>query len=426
MRLVTLFIILFILYPFSLFGQWVPVLELPGGTPSQAFIDNGNGRLYLASIGEGGVYSSTNNGVNWVFSNNGINSNLIYAISAKDSIVFVSTQNGIYRSSNYGNTFVHMLNDIDSGRSDANMFKDNIVFAGVGFDIYRSTNLGNNWVLINNELPQYPNSISMTFSNNMIFVGIRAFPGSGVFSSSNYGDNWININNNMPVRYPYSLYANENLIMMGTWDGVYISPNSGNNWRLIPEVPGNIGLFGLSSIGAETIFISAWNYGVYVSTNGGLNWVSKNEGLYSDLRLTCLYTLNGYVYVGTNSYQYYPNIFRRPVSELVPVIENNAELPNDFKLHQNYPNPFNPETKIRFEVPLNQGRRASEEVGLKGVVSLKVFDILGKEIATLVNKPLNPGTYEVTFDGSNLPSGVYFYRLTTDGFSETKKMVIMK
>jgi photosystem II stability/assembly factor-like uncharacterized protein len=277
MRLLTIFILLIILYPFLVLGQWVSVLELPGGTPPQAFTDNGNGRLYLASIGEGGVYSSTNNGVNWVFSNNGINSNLIYAISAKDSIVFISTDNGIYRSKDYGINFVHLLNDIDSSGSRAIIIKDNIVFAGSRFDIFKSTNLGNNWVTVNNGFPQYPVVISLSHSNNNIYAGVEAFPGTGVFKSTNSGENWININNDMPIRYPYTLYANENIIMTGTSDGVYISTNFGNNWRLIPEIPGNIGLFGLSSIGTQTIFISAWNYGVYASTNGGLNWIAKND-----------------------------------------------------------------------------------------------------------------------------------------------------
>jgi hypothetical protein len=96
-----------------------------------------------------------------------------------------------------------------------------------------------------------------------------------------------------------------------------------------------------------------------------------------------------------------------------------TEVPSGFSLSQNYPNPFNPVTKIRFEVPLSKG-------GLKGVVSLKVFDITGKEVATLLNEQLQPGTYEVTFNALTLSSGIYYYRLTSDGFSETKKMMLVK
>jgi hypothetical protein len=93
-----------------------------------------------------------------------------------------------------------------------------------------------------------------------------------------------------------------------------------------------------------------------------------------------------------------------------------TEIPDKFALYQNYPNPFNPVTKIKFDLsPLS--RRG---------VSLKIYNITGREVSTLVNEKLNPGSYEVTFDGANLPSGIYFYRLQTDNFSETKKLMLIK
>jgi hypothetical protein len=100
------------------------------------------------------------------------------------------------------------------------------------------------------------------------------------------------------------------------------------------------------------------------------------------------------------------------------------EVPSSFKLEQNYPNPFNPTTKIKFDIatnnpPFNKG-------GQGGLITLKIYDILGREIQTLVNEKLNPGTYEVTFDGSNLASGIYFYQLKSGNFIETKKMLLIK
>ncbi len=91
-----------------------------------------------------------------------------------------------------------------------------------------------------------------------------------------------------------------------------------------------------------------------------------------------------------------------------------SELPTEFALEQNYPNPFNPMTKIEFQVSSFK------------FVKLKVFDILGKEVATLVNEKLSAGTYSVNWDAPEFPSGVYFYRLTTDGYSETKRMLLLK
>jgi hypothetical protein len=111
------------------------------------------------------------------------------------------------------------------------------------------------------------------------------------------------------------------------------------------------------------------------------------------------------------------------LSILTNINQINTEIPEDFILYQNYPNPFNPVTKIKFEIspfypPLGKGGN--------GGVSLKIFDILGKEITTLVNEQLSPGTYEVTFDGSNLPSGIYFYQLRCGEYMETKKLVFLK
>lgn len=93
---------------------------------------------------------------------------------------------------------------------------------------------------------------------------------------------------------------------------------------------------------------------------------------------------------------------------------SSAELPTTFEMNQNYPNPFNPKTNIKIQMPNS------------GFVKLTVFDISGKEVAVLVNQGLKTGTYNVDFDAGNLGSGVYFYKIETNGFSDVKKMVLVK
>jgi hypothetical protein len=90
------------------------------------------------------------------------------------------------------------------------------------------------------------------------------------------------------------------------------------------------------------------------------------------------------------------------------------ETPRVYALNQNYPNPFNPATIINYQIPVNSR------------VELKIYDMLGREIETLVNESQNTGDYSVTFNASNLPSGVYFYCLQTEGFKETKEMLLVK
>ena len=93
-------------------------------------------------------------------------------------------------------------------------------------------------------------------------------------------------------------------------------------------------------------------------------------------------------------------------------------IPESYVLEQNYPNPFNPSTTIRFGLP----------AGLDGIpfAILKVYDVLGREIATLVNDKLEAGTYSATFETSGLASGIYFYRLTAGKYVETKRMILAK
>ena len=90
------------------------------------------------------------------------------------------------------------------------------------------------------------------------------------------------------------------------------------------------------------------------------------------------------------------------------------EIPKSFSLSQNYPNPFNPTTNIEFAIPKNS------------FAKLIIYDITGREVQTLVNEELKAGTYKVDFDGTNLASGIYFYKLETDNFSSVKKMVLIK
>ena len=99
---------------------------------------------------------------------------------------------------------------------------------------------------------------------------------------------------------------------------------------------------------------------------------------------------------------------------LITRVNNNQSIPFGFSLGQNYPNPFNPNTKIKYSVPQSSN------------VVIKIFDVLGNEIETLVNEEKPVGRYEVIFNAARLPSGVYFYRLKAGKFVETKKMVLMK
>jgi len=124
----------------------------------------------------------------------------------------------------------------------------------------------------------------------------------------------------------------------------------------------------------------------------------------------------GNVYVtgwsyGSGTYEDYCTI---KYSQGVGIKKISTEIPSLFSLSQNYPNPFNPITKIRFDLPKNVN------------VKLTIYDMLGREVETIVNEQLNAGSYEVNWDGTKYTSGVYYYRLNAGEFVETKKMILVK
>ncbi|MEO8665396.1 MAG: T9SS type A sorting domain-containing protein [Ignavibacteria bacterium] len=153
---------------------------------------------------------------------------------------------------------------------------------------------------------------------------------------------------------------------------------------------------------------------VYRTTDGGNNWVMQlsNSGSFYN-SIFFVDSLNGWV-VGYDGV-----IFSTRTGGITAVNNYSVNSPTDFILDQNYPNPFNPKTIINYELPSNvNGQRAD--------VKLIVYDLLGKEIVTLVDAKQNPGSYSIDFDGSNLPSGIYLYKLTTGEYIEVRKMTLLK
>ncbi|MBK7254743.1 MAG: T9SS type A sorting domain-containing protein [Ignavibacteria bacterium] len=176
--------------------------------------------------------------------------------------------------------------------------------------------------------------------------------------------------------------------------------------------------------GAEEVFHSTdigsnWTR---VSTNRGTSWISVNTGL-TDIDITSIAVTQGYIFAGTSN----GNIWRRPLNEIpLSIRKNKLNISEDIILKGNYPNPFNPVTKIKYELRV------------ANYVTVTVYDVSGNKVETLVNQKQNAGSYEVEFDarlsppsrsrerGSDLSSGVYFYKVESGDFAEVKRMVLLK
>jgi len=218
------------------------------------------------------------------------------------------------------------------------------------------------------------------------------------------------------------------------------STNQGNNWS-VPKRVNNDGAGNDQRLpwmcvdkatGYIWIFFYDSRYNALSMSNPFIARSTDGGDTFQNVRLSTLNLYNGFAfgeYMGLDAFDNKVRpLWSLPsanynVQSYVTIIDTfysvainnvNGEIPSEFSLSQNYPNPFNPRTVISFQLPTVSD------------VMLKVYDATGKEIATLVNERLQPGTYETTFDGSGLNSGVYFYKLTTDGFSETKRMILLK
>jgi hypothetical protein len=155
------------------------------------------------------------------------------------------------------------------------------------------------------------------------------------------------------------------------------------------------------------------------STDGGVNWGTDTRltddpefSIYPSVSVSG--SVVHVVWADRRDGHYEIYYKRNPTGNVVGITNINLEIPNQFSLSQNYPNPFNPNTKIEFRI------------SKLGFASLVVFDVLGREVETLVKEELKPGTYEVNWDASNYSSGVYYYTLQTGEFFQTRKMILIK
>ncbi len=180
----------------------------------------------------------------------------------------------------------------------------------------------------------------------------------------------------------------------------------------------------LSETGEENIFyqqLKKVGYRLYTTTYNSYGFSYKlNESIGTTYFLN--FIIDGFD-EHHNLKAAYINGVKYGDTTLVGVNENNLEtIPTQYSLSQNYPNPFNPTTTIEYTIPSLK----KENFPSLQNVQLKIYDVLGKEITTLVNEAKKPGTYQAIIDASNLASGIYYYQLKTNGFIETKKMIVLK
>jgi Secretion system C-terminal sorting domain len=392
------------------FSQWVHMSNGMCNATASALAANGNYVFAGTMSGPSGcgVYLSTNNGTSWTQTS--LNGGYVSALAVNGNNVFAGIwaeiSLGVYKSTNNGTSWTYA--GLMSQGIWSLAVNGDTVFAGTGsYGVYLSTNNGISWT----QTSLNGGDVSaLAINGNNVFAGTY----SGLYLSTNNGTSWTYAGLSQTIR---SLAINGNNIFAGTqnWsnpNGVYLSTNNGTSWT---QTSLNNQIVWSLAINGNNVFAGTYQYGVYVSTNNGTSWIQRNEGLAGyALHINAFCILNNYIFAGTDS-----SVYRRPLSELVGIQPISNEVPQSFSLSQNYPNPFNPSTIIKFDLP-------SVGNGHDRFIKLKIYDILGKEVATLVNESLKPGSYEIKFDASGYSSGIYFYKLSAADFIETKKMMLIK
>jgi hypothetical protein len=299
--------------------------------------------------------------------------------------------------------------------------------------LYRSTNGGYYWNPISDDLTDPPvgtvfgtlTTIDVAPSNSeYIYVGTDD---SQVWVTTDYGVTWKNISGDLPYRWVSRVKVDpqdENTVYVAfsglKWRDpqphIFKSTNTGNSWvdisNNLPDAP--INALAVDPLDTKVIYVGN-DIGTFVSFNGGEEWEVLGEGLPAvsvyDMKI---HPTDYYLAVGTHG----RSMYKLDLTEITS-IKKEKKIPLTFELKQNYPNPFNPFTTIEYSIfsAINQ-----HSVNVK----LKVFDILGREVAVLVNEEQIPGQYTVRFNPVDLPTGSYVYQLQVEDYRTTKKLLFLK
>jgi photosystem II stability/assembly factor-like uncharacterized protein len=392
------------------------------------FIDSLNG---WAAGDSNIILRTTNSGQDWSIQNYSeghrivdlcmINQRLGWAVSTH----YLQSGSHVLKTTNGGSSWIQSLT-LDTNINFYSIFFVDSLKGFVGGDaafILKTTNAGENWIkcaVDSNRFNFFP-VMKIIFRSPQIGLAGGGYQETGgcIWRSSDFGNTWAI--RDTSVERIWDLDYRDSLSIMGPGSefevgGPFIvrSTDGGITWNF-KYVIGYWGLANaLSYRTPDNIWMSLGNAEKWaVSNDNGFSWdliqVADSQVI-NDIQF--ISDRFGWA-VGTNGLIYKYN------SSEIGIKKFDQHFPKQFFLSQNYPNPFNPTTKIRFSIPPSKWVRGMD-------VKLIIYDVLGKEVATLVNQQLKPGTYEVVWNASNYPSGVYFYKYITESFTESKRMVLVK
>lgn len=452
-------------------GAWTQNLNGSGPIWHNCLVINpSNQQIMYAGSNTQGMYKSTNGGLNWTQINSGLTNLGVQSLAISQSspnIVICGTTNtganpGVYKSTDAGGSWTLMNNGITQTPINIqsvaiNPANPNIVYIAIwdgsttlnAIDgLYKTIDGCATWTVANTGMGTNKNILCIAINPlnpNTVYCGSSFLqsPATGptyVYKSYNSGGTWASFSTGLPsastdqnpVRMLSINSTDTNRVLAGLFQnstngGAYLTIDGGTSWiRRSTGIP-NVAAVNIRTVlirpGSTTEFYAGVDNtataGVYRTLDAGLTWVVFNGGSMTNLCIvralvfrtvpdSTLFAGVSAIAPGVHEYTWIP----------VGVHDPGTTVPSEYSLNQNYPNPFNPATIISFGLPK------------ESFVSLKVYDVSGREVQTLINENRRAGNYSYSFDASStsggLPSGVYFYKIIASGFSDTKKMILLK
>ena len=380
----------------------------------------------------GVVLRTTNGGTNWKSVGGGaIGTATVVAVQAFDTTTAWAASNRsaaqgggtfIHKTTNGGATWTQVYANLDPAAFiNAMKMYDGTTGIATGdpvggkWMILKTTNGGSSWARIASEPLQVGTEVGAvnglaTYGTSHIWF-TPSGSGSNVYRSTDGGVSWTF------STLPFSSFVgaiafNDPLTgILGASIGQALrSTDGGATWTPV-TFPGTGGIYVAAGSGLDFFLPRGTN--IYRSTDSGVTWDLSfaASSSFAAFRGVNFYvsgsTLTGWATGQLGGIAAFNGT-------LTDVRQEGGEAPSTFMLSQNYPNPFNPSTTIRYSIP----------AGTNGLATLRVYDLLGREVATLVNEAAQPGTYETQWDASSVASGVYLYKLAAGQFTETKKLVL--
>jgi photosystem II stability/assembly factor-like uncharacterized protein len=365
------------------------------------------GTIY-AACNLNGIQKSTDKGLTWKLINNGLPDTYFTSVFADNySVLFASSYvGGTFKSTDKGENWTYI-----NGNYFVNFFNDDqnrIYGMGYGGGLQRTTDEGNSWIRLDKGFIN-SNVYSLVLdSSKNIYAGTY---GAAIYKSTDDGNSWTTVYQSTLGNISIGSMAiapNGSIFAYNDGYGILRSTDNGLTWELVLADGGNQNVTALNINKNGEIFASSSNNQFYSSTDNGNTWKSVLDNMTFCSIQDIKFDKDDTMYIATDE-----SVWRSNPDNTIGIRDKSTVI-LQYSLSQNYPNPFNPSTTINYSV-----KNA-------GLVKINIYDILGRDVESLVNEKKQPGNYSVTFNAKSITSGVYFYKLEINDYALVKKMIFLK